>query len=160
MTSKSNKHAEWVRFEITSIISDLNLKIRSSITTLSASILEIKKFNCPNAGVFFSAQILYWSSIEVVCKELQNFPHDGLFDLLCLSFDWFLQASKKSDWFFCFCVDFFQFYVPIQSKVWNSSNAQVMAKHYISFRIIQICLLRWLRMINGVWALYDVKHHL
>ena len=160
MTSKSKKHAEWVRFEITSIISDLNLKIRSSITTLSASILKSQSSIAQMQVFFFSAQILYWSSIEVVCKELQNFPHDGLFDLLCLSFDWFLQTSQKSDWFFCFCVDFFQFYVPMQSKVWNSSNAQVMAKHYISFRIIQICLLRWLRMIYVVWALYDVKHHL
>ena len=148
MISKSNKHAEWVRFEITSIISDLSFKIRSSIITLSASILKSKSSIAQIQVFFFPAQILYWSSIEAVCKELQNFPHDGLFDLLCLSLDWLLQTTEKSDWLFCFCV----FFV--------SSNAQVMAKYYISFRIIQICLLRWLRMIYGVWALNDVKHHL
>lgn len=159
MTSKSNKHAEWVRFEITSIISDLNLKIRSSITTLSASILKSQSSIAQMQVFFFQHKYFIDPVLRLFVKSCKISPTTASLIFFAFHLIGYFKHLKIR-LVFCFCVDFFQFYVPIQSKVWNSSNAQVMAKHYISFRIIQICLLRWLRMIYGVWALYDVKHHL
>ena len=91
-------------------------------------------YPCQNNGIFKSVQS-YWSSTEIVCNVLQDFPN--ALSVFYFTSIWLVTLNESWNLISCFVLGWISLNITfVPAEFWYSFNAQVMARcHVISQNI-------------------------
>ena len=107
----------------------------------------------PRKGNFLVSTKFYWSSTEIVCNVLQDFPN-GLFVFHFPSI-WLVTLNEPGNLIGCFVSVWISLNITFVQSL-KFFQRTIMAKCHVISQTIQVCPLQWLRMIDDVGQLQSV----